>query len=145
MKTRLHNWASAILVIPRWLLTVKYALFALYGVVTAIAGVPTIAESVDTVYAFIWSVVFTVVAALAAFGSISEKYECLEKWAAVSMVALLSSLLVGAIELVGLGDLNRAGFTILVLIVTLLPGARGAALIVATTSRTRSWFTRKRS
>lgn len=144
MKTRLHNWASAILVIPRWLLTIKYALFALYGVVTAIAGVPTIAESVDAAYAFGWSILLVIVSSLAAFGSISERWEALEKWASVGLVALLSTLLVGAIQLVGLGDLNRAGFSVLVLIVTLLPGLRAAALIVATTSRTRSWFTRKR-
>lgn len=144
MKTRLHNWASAILVIPRWLLTVKYALFALYGVIAAVAGAPTLDKSINSAYAFGWSIVLAVAALIAVYGSVSERYEVFEKWAGVAIVGLMSTILVGAIQLVNLGDINRAGFSVLLFMVTLLPASRAAALILKTTPRDHRLFKRGR-
>lgn len=144
MKTRLNDWATAILVIPRWLLTAKYALFALYGVIAAVAGAPTLDKSINSAYAFVWAIALGVAAVIAAFGSLEERFEAFEKWAGVAIVGLMSTLLVGAIQLVNLGDINRAGFSVLLFMVTLIPAARAAALILKTTPRNHRLFKRGR-
>lgn len=134
---RIHDWATAILVIPRWLLTVKYALFAVYGVVAAIAGAPSLYAIAGETYAFYWAIALTISALFATGASLNEtkRSEAVEKWSAVAVVALMSANLFGAISLVSVGDLSRAAFSVLILLVTLLPAARAAALIVATTPR----------
>lgn len=134
MMKRIHEWATAILVIPRWLLTVKYALFAVFGVVALIAGAPSLSVTAGAIYAFYWAIALVIAAVVAFIASLyeSKRAEAVEKWAAVALVALLSANLAGAISLVGLGDLNRAAFSVLILLVTLLPAARAVALIVAT-------------
>lgn len=137
MMSRIRNWATAFLAIPRWLLTVKYGLFTVYGILASIAGAPTLANSVGESYAFVWSIGLALTAAIACVASIWDgpRGEQIEKWAAIAVVALLSAFLVGAVDLAVAGDTNRVSFSVLVLIVTLLPAARAAALIVTTTPR----------
>lgn len=115
----------------------KYLLFAIYGLSSAIAGAPTISTAVSSAYAFGWSIALTVAAILALIGSLREQWEGLEKWAAVAVVGLLSTTVVASFHLAGMGDVNRVAFSVLLVIVTLLPAARAAALIIQTTPRIR--------
>ena len=133
MMKRIHEWATAILVIPRWLLTIKYALFALFGIAAIIAGAPSLYATVGALYAFYWAIGLTIASIVACVSSLfeSDRAETVEKWAAVAIVAFLSANVAGAITLVGLGEGNRVAFSVLLLIVTLLPAARAVALMLA--------------
>lgn len=139
MRTRIQNWAHAILVIPKWLLTVKYALFVLFAIITGFAGAPSLGDTAGDQYAFVWSIalVLSAFTACVASGFDTNRAEQVEKWAAVALVALLSAYLTGAISLVSFGHLSRAATSVLLLIVTLLPAARATALILAASKHKR--------
>ena len=129
MKARIRFWASAPISFPRWMLTGKYALFALLGIIGFFNGVPSLDIVAGTYYTLHWAIALTAFAIAALIGSLSPKFETLEKIAGVGIVAVLATYIVSALILLSLGFIDRAAFAVVLLIVTLLPATRAYALL----------------
>lgn len=126
-------WHTAPIVVPRWMLTLKYSLFVVLGAVAAFAGVPTLSLTTWDGYTIVWAVAGTVFAAVSAVASVRPAWEPVERWSALGLVAVLSVYAVGALILsLGDGDTARATFAIAVLITTLLPTSRAVQLLSRT-------------
>lgn len=122
---------GAPIIVPRWMLTAKYALFVALGVVAGIAGIPTLSLTTWEGYTTIWAVLLAVGAAVAAVGSLRVRCEPAEAAGATVVVALLSAYAIGAMVLaVGSADSGRAALAIVLLIVTLLPAVRAVPLLL---------------
>lgn len=129
MKARIRFWASAPISFPRWMLTGKYALFALLGIVGFFSGIPSLDIVAGTYYTFHWAIALTAFAIAALIGSLSPKFETLEKIAGVGIVAVLATYIISALILLSLGFGSRAAFAVVLLIVTLLSATRAYALL----------------
>lgn len=126
MKQLVTRWGGDPIYIPRWVLTVKYALFAVLGVFAIILGLPTLDLTTFDGYTGIWGVWVTLTSIVAGFGSLSRTLEPYERWGST---ALVSFLIVYTIFAFALG---RGTGAFIVLIITLLPGFRSVHLLTRT-------------
>ena len=119
---------NAILV-PRWLLTVKYALFAVLGVTVFWTTAPAFVIVTGREYASWWAVALTIVAIVCLVTSLRPQWEPVETWAVSILTCLLAAYAAAPVALALAGDENRAAFSIIVITVTMLPALRAFALL----------------
>lgn len=118
------------ILVPRWMLTTKYVFFAVLGLLSAIGGIETLNILTFEGYTTYWSALLVPAAMIAAWGSMSEDRDRVEKWGAVVVTALLGSWSIAAIiRAVAEGDLGRSAGALTVLIMTLLPATRAVWLL----------------
>jgi hypothetical protein len=121
--------------IPRWILTAAYTGFAVLGVLGVIFGSPTLDLTNPDGYTVFWGAAVAAGALTAAIGSITERWEPVERIGNLLMVLTLILYCVDALYLVfgkTDGATSRAVFTGIVCIMTLLPLGRGFYLITRT-------------
>lgn len=134
---KLHIWATAPIVIPRWMLTVEYGLFAALGVAVALTTQPTLEAITDDTYTAAWALGITSSAVAAGIGSLSHQLESLERWAGVALSSLLIVYALSPIVFILGGDFDRLSYSVVALIATVVPAARTFALL-RTTGQHRS-------
>jgi hypothetical protein len=121
--------------VPRWILTATYLGFVVLGVLAIIFGSPTLNVLNPHGYTLIWGVIATIGASIAAWGSMSDRREAIERWGNLIFVLDLIFYCLNALVLV-LGDhedaTQRAVFTGIVLMLTALPLGRGVYLLTRT-------------
>lgn len=137
MRSRIRYWLSSPISFPRWLLTVKYALFVILGVTGLTAGLPTLTLTAPVWYIPAWSWLIILSATVSAIASTQPKWESIERWGAVGLVGVLASYWFAAFLLFITGDLARGSFSVLLFIVTVLPALRAGDLFGV-----REWFVR---
>lgn len=137
MRSRIRYWLSSPISFPRWLLTVKYALFVILGITGLSAGLPTLSLTTPAWYIPAWSWLIISCSVVAAVASTQPKWASTERWGAVGLVGTLASYWFAAFLLFITGDMNRGSFSVLLFIVTVLPALRAADLFGV-----REWFVR---
>lgn len=134
--TSIASWAQGDVVIPRWLLTVKYAFLTLLGVVVIFASQPTIEELTDSAtWTTGWGYGIALFAAACLVGSLSARkpYERIERVASVGLMSLFIVYALAPIVLVITRfDLGRASLSVVALALTTVPFARMLTLLRST-------------
>lgn len=121
------------LTVPRYVLTVKYALFIALGVAVGTASAPSsFREITPDWYTPIWGVLLSLSALLALLGSLKEPGEALERWAASAVSCLLIGYAFAPIALVLEGDTDRLAYSVVALTVAMVPTARAIQLLKLT-------------
>lgn len=132
MRKKILHWSKTPIIVPRWMLFLKYVGFVVLGVLSAIAGGLRTLNTVTTdVYPTVWSFGVILFGAIAAVGALREKWEChIEKWASLILFGFLLSWAVGSIFIaLGEGDVNRATGAFAILLLSMLPGVRAFSLL----------------
>lgn len=110
------------IVIPRWVLTVKYAFFLILAAATGVRGLVTLDLTTPAGYTPIWCIAVAGGALIALPASVVSAWEHAEKWAAAWIAGWLSVVAVNAM-FTGSG----AGW-LFVALVTCLPAGRAIYL-----------------
>lgn len=109
-----------------------YAGFIGLGTAAIIFGSPTLDLTTPDGYTLFWGIAVAVSAVGAVIGSLSPHRETLERWSAVVLVSVVLSWTISALVLLLAGDPHswgRAQFTLIVFMITALPGVRVAYLL----------------
>jgi len=111
------------------MLVVMYSGFVGLGVVSAVAGIPSLDLTTPDGYVTPYALAIAVCAVVALVGSTAEARERTELTGALPLFCLLTAY-AGAAGLRSLeGNLGTAAFSIVVLMITLVPAARGISLL----------------
>lgn len=130
MKKHLIEWSKEPIIVPRWLLTLKYIAFVVLGTLSVIGGIPSITVATFETFTTVWSAGLVVSAVIAGVASVRREWEDTEKWASLAITAFLLTWSVAAIwRAVTEGDIDRAAGAFAVLVITFLPGARAFGLL----------------
>lgn len=118
------------LTVPRYLLSVKYAMFIALGVAV---GVSTTNSAFSHLtpgwYTPAWGLALSIAAMLALMGSIRARWEVLERWSTMVLTSLLLGFAIAPIILVLQGDFDRLAGSVVALTVAIAPAARAAQLL----------------
>lgn len=123
--TRLAIWAWGPVVVLRVALVAVYLGYVYASVIAFIAGVPVFRLTAPEGYTSIWAVLLGSAAVLAAIGSITDRWQQLEKWASLVLSAMMLAY-VGGLNGVGFveGDLDRQFVGAIAFIAFILPAVR---------------------
>lgn len=123
--TALEQWAWSPVIVLRVALVIVYLLYVYGGVIAFIAGIPIFTLLAPEGYTSLWAAALVPAAVVAAVGSLAERWENIEKWAALALTALQSGYVVGvnAVGFAG-GDLTRQYVGVLSVIAIVLPATR---------------------
>jgi len=125
----LVKWGLGAIVIPRWVLVVKYATFILIGITVYLASSPSLDITTSNGYTPLWSIAVTITASVSLIGSLRQRWERMEGWAVLCLAALLIGYAAAPLQLVVSGDHDRAAYSALALALSVLPSARAWMLI----------------
>lgn len=123
--TRLAIWAWGPVVVLRVALVAVYLSFVYASVIAFMAGVPVFRLTAPEGYTSVWAVLLGSSAVLAAVGSITDRWQQLEKWASLVLSAMMLAY-VGGLNGVGFveGDLDRQFVGAIAFIAFILPAVR---------------------
>lgn len=133
----LARWGRDPIVVPRWMLTVKYIGFVILGGVSSIAGAPSLERTTWNGYVAGWSLILMTVSLVAALGSTRRSWEALEKWFGLCVASLMTAYAASAVYLAftdGADAILRWAFAVVLTMVTLLPWVRAVSLLRRTGS-----------
>jgi hypothetical protein len=123
-------WDRNPIIVPRWLLTVKYLGFVILGILTLIGGIPSLQLFTFDGYTTFWAIAVITVGVGAAVGTFRGSWEGYEKWAVVILTGLLMTWSVAAIiRSVFEGDIERLAGSWAVFMLSMLPAARAIGLL----------------
>lgn len=129
-KHHLIQWSNAPIIVPRWMLTVKYAILVLLGVAISIATSPSLEAALGDWLTPFWGYGISLSAIVAAIGSANFAWEALERWASSALAILL---LVYAFSPVWIilteGDHDRLAYSVTALALSVIPTARAIYLL----------------
>ena len=123
------TWSRSPIVIPRWVLTLKYFLFVCIGVTVYVASSPSLDITTWAGYTPFWSVALMVSGLICMIGSATPRLEVLERWAVLVLTALLVGYAFAPVTLVLAGDADRASYSVIAICLSLLPASRAVMLI----------------
>lgn len=123
--TRLAIWAWGPVVVLRIALVAVYLGYVYASVIAFLAGVPVFRLTAPEGYTSLWAVLLGTSAVLAAIGSITDRWQQLEKWASLVLSAMMLAY-VGGLNGVGFveGDLDRQFVGAIAFIAFILPAVR---------------------
>lgn len=124
-KSRFALWAWSPVIVLRVALLIIYVLYVYAAGIAFIAGVPVFRLTTPEGYTAIWAILTAVAAVVAAVGSLTDRWQKIEKWATLVLSALLLAY-IGGLNLVGYveGDLDRQFIGVIALIAGVLPITR---------------------
>ncbi|WP_292717176.1 hypothetical protein [Microbacterium sp. 13-71-7] len=131
-------WAWSPVIVLRVALVGVYLGYVYSAVIAFVAGVPIFRLTTPQGYTAIWAVLLGVSALLSAVGSLTDRWQQLEKWASLALSSLMSGY-VGALNGIGFaeGDLNRQFAGAVAAIAFILPAVRFVYLAAQTGKRRR--------
>lgn len=123
--SRLAIWAWGPVVVLRVALVAVYLGYVYASVIAFLAGVPVFRLTAPEGYTSLWAVLLGTSAVLAAIGSITDRWQQLEKWASLVLSAMMLAY-VGGLNGVGFveGDLDRQFVGAIAFIAFILPAVR---------------------
>lgn len=137
MFTKFKKWHKDPLIVPRSLLTAKYAAFAILGILVFLGGIPTIDLLTFQGYTALWALALFGASTWGAVYSVSETGERREKLGAVGVFALVFSWALLAMGRALFGpegiEWDRIAGAWAVAIVSMFPGARAFGLLKGAT------------
>lgn len=124
-RSRWAVWAWSPVIVLRIALVGVYLGFVYASVIAFIAGVPVLRLTTPEGYTSIWAVLLGTSAVLSAIGSITDRWQQLEKWASLVLSAMMLAY-VGGLNGVGFveGDLDRQFVGAIAFIAFILPAVR---------------------
>ena len=128
MKKHLRRWRQP-LIIPRWILMLKYLCFIGLGGAVWSASSPSLDLTTGDGYTALWGIIVICSATLCFVGSMADRLEWMERWAVLLLSALLLGFAAAPIQLVLAGDHDRLAYSVIALTLSLLPTARAVMLI----------------
>ncbi len=137
-KSRWAIWAWSPVIVLRVALVLVYMLYVYASVIAYRAGIPVFTLTTPEGYTSIWAVMLGISAVVAAVGSITDRWQKIEKWATLALSALLMGY-IGGLNLVGFveGDLDRQFVGAIALIAGVLPFTRFVYLAAQSGKRKR--------
>lgn len=131
MFSKIKGWHKDPLVIPRWLLTLKYLGFAILGFLVMLGGLPTLDLLTFQGYTSIWAGGLILASVSGGYYSLSERGERKEKWGSLTVFALLFTWAIAAIFRATFveADIERVSGAFAVLLISMLPGVRAWDLL----------------
>jgi len=128
-----HLWGAGVaLIVPRWLLTMLYAVMVLIGIFIALLYSPTFTEHTSDALTTVWGALMALSAGISALASLGDRGESLERWSVMLLSALLLAFAFIPIRLAVLGDLDVATYSCIAFALSLIPSARCVSLIITT-------------
>lgn len=100
-KSRLAVWFWSPVIVLRVALFGTYLLYVYAALIAFLAGVPIFNLTAPDGYTSVWAILLGVSAVLCAIGSLTDRWQRLEKW---------SSAVLGSLLLAYIGGLNLVGF-----------------------------------
>lgn len=124
-RSRWAVWAWSPVIVLRIALVGVYLGFVYASVIAFIAGVPVFRLTAPDGYTSVWAILLGTSAVLSAVGSISDRWQQLEKWASLVLSAMMLAY-VGGLNGVGFveGDLDRQFVGAIAFIAFILPAVR---------------------
>ncbi|MEU4016171.1 hypothetical protein AB0E56_13010 [Microbacterium sp. NPDC028030] len=124
-RSRWGVWAWSPVIVLRVALVGVYLGFVYASVIAFIAGVPVFRLTAPEGYTSVWAVLLGTSSVLAAVGSITDRWQQLEKWASLVLSAMMLAY-VGGLNGVGFveGDLDRQFVGAIAFIAFILPAVR---------------------
>jgi hypothetical protein len=137
-RSRWAIWAWSPVIVLRIALVGVYLGYVYASVIAFIAGVPIFRLTAPAGYTSIWATLLGVAAVLSAIGSITDRWQQLEKWASLGLSSMMAAY-VGGLNGVGFaeGDLNRQFAGAVAAIAFILPAVRFVYLAAQTGKRRR--------
>lgn len=123
--SRLAVWAWGPVVVLRIALVAVYLGYVYASVIAFLAGVPVFRLTAPEGYTSVWAVILGTSAVLSAIGSVTDRWQQLEKWASLVLSAMMLAY-VGGLNGVGFveGDLDRQFVGAIAFIAFILPAVR---------------------
>lgn len=118
------------IVVPRWMLLTMYSGFVLLGATAGLAGIPTLDLATPSGFITPYAIAIGTCGAVAVIGASRRQFEVVEMIGACLLFCLLSAYAAAASGYFLAGDLRRGTFSIIVLMVTFAPAARGISLLI---------------
>jgi hypothetical protein len=128
------SWGNKLL-IPRWFVTIMYALFIPIGVTVFLASSPSLDLTTGAGYTALWAMILGATGLCAAIASLSPTWEVLERWSALILSALLIGYAFAPIQLVIHGDTDKAAFSVISLVLAFPVVSQTIRLITRTGAR----------
>jgi len=136
MNQRIHFWGAPVMLhIPRWLLTLMYAVTALIGVIIYLLYVPSLHGHMPGVLSSIWGLMLAVSSVISAIASLGARGETVERWTCMLVSSLLFAFALVPFRLILHGNLSVAVYSAIAFYLSLVPSARCVSLIVKTGRR----------
>lgn len=124
-KSKLAVWAWSPVIVLRIALAATYIGWAASAVIAFLSGVPIFNLATPPGWTSIWAVLLGGSAIIAAVGSISDRWQALERWASLVLSAMILAY-VGGLNIVGYidHDLNRQFAGAVATVAAILPITR---------------------
>lgn len=124
-KSKLAIWVWSPIIVLRIALVATYILYVYASVIAFLAGIPVFTLTTPEGYTSVWAILLGATAVVAAIGSITDRWQKVEKWATMVMSGLLLGY-IGGLNLVGFveQDLDRQFVGAIALIAGVLPLTR---------------------
>lgn len=119
---------AAPLVLPRWVLQVKYFGFIVFGAAVTWASSPTVEVVLGSETA-VWAMAVSLSAIVCFWASFRESREPVERWSVVILASLMLVYALSPIAYVLAGDADRAAFSVIAFLLGGLPTARALMLL----------------
>jgi hypothetical protein len=124
-KSKLAVWAWSPVIVLRVSLVITYMLYIYASVIAFIAGVPILDLTTPSGYTAIWAALLGAAAVASSIGSLTDRWQKLEKWATLALSSLLLTF-VGGLNIVGFleHDLNAQFAGVIAVIAAIVPLVR---------------------
>jgi len=135
-KSRLSIWAWSPVVVLRVALALTYIMYVYAAVIAFIAGVPVLDLTTPNGYLPVWAAILGISALVSAVGSLTDRWQQVEKWASLGVSAMMLAYL-GGLNLMGWieSDLTRQFVGTIAIIASILPFTRFVYLAAQTGKR----------
>lgn len=135
-KSRWSIWAWSPVVVLRVALALTYLMYVYAAVIAFIAGVPVLNLTTPEGYLPVWATILGVSSLVSAVGSLTDRWQQVEKWASLGVSAMMLAYL-GGLNLMGFieNDLNRQFVGAIAIIASILPFTRFVYLAAQTGKR----------
>lgn len=135
-KSRWSIWAWSPVVVLRVALALTYIMYIYAAIIAFIAGVPVLDLTTPNGYLPLWAFVLGASALVGAIGSLTDRWQNVEKWASLGVSAMMLAYL-GGLNLMGWieNDLARQFVGTIAIIASILPVTRFVYLAAQTGKR----------
>ena len=126
MKKKILRWSNHHIIIPRWLLVIKYGFFFIVGITILATSTPSFQAAINEsdVINFVFGTGIAASSISCLVGCVNQKLEPAERYGLLLLVSLLLGFAVAPFLLVLDGLINHLVFSEIALLVSLLPLAR---------------------
>lgn len=124
-KSKLAVWAWSPVIVLRVSLVITYMLYVYASVIAFLVGVPIFTLTTPPGWTPIWAVLLGAAAVASAIGSITDRWQRIERWATCALSGLLLAY-IGGLNIMGFveQDLDRQFVGVIALIAGVLPITR---------------------